>query len=108
MFTNLVQACLNEMAVWLRPMPTTIMLLSRRRAARRVKSLSEETMTNPSTLPAYRMSIASMMSVESVAFLPAFSPGLWLLTLLNCWTGVMELSSNLGRHLAACGSVKSP
>ena len=52
MFTNFVQAWRNEMEVWLRPIPTTSILLSRRRVASRVKSLSELTMTNPSTFSA--------------------------------------------------------
>ena len=43
---------------------------SRSRVASGVKSLSLETMANPSTLPEYSRSIASMISAESVAFLP--------------------------------------
>ena len=44
--------------------------LSRSLAARRVKSESELTMANPSTLPEYRMSIASMIIAESVELFP--------------------------------------
>ena len=40
------------------------------RAARRVKSLSLETMQNPSKRPEYSRSIASMTIAASVAFLP--------------------------------------
>ena len=54
----------------LSPMPMTSLPASRRRAARRVKSLSEETMQNPSRLPEYKRSMASMIMAESVAFLP--------------------------------------
>ena len=46
------------------------MPLSRRRATSRVKSESELTMAKPSTVPEYRMSMASMIIAESVAFLP--------------------------------------
>ena len=56
--------------VFFSPMPMTVMPPSRRREARRVKSLSDETRQNPSTLPEYRMSMASMIMAESVAFLP--------------------------------------
>ena len=52
------------------PIPMTSMPASRRRAARRVKSLSEDTRQNPSTRPVYRMSIASIISAESVEFFP--------------------------------------
>ena len=43
---------------------------SRSLAARRVKSLSEETIQYPSTFPEYRISMASMIIAESVAFFP--------------------------------------
>ena len=54
----------------LSPIPMTSLPDSRRRAARRVKSLSEDTMQKPSTLPEYSRSMASMIMAESVAFLP--------------------------------------
>ena len=54
------------------------------------------------------MSIASMINVESVAFLPAFSPFLWLFTLLNCCMGWMAFFNSRGRHVAIWLSVKSP
>ena len=60
-------------------MPKTNISLSRKRAASRVKSLSELTMTKPLSLPRYKRSIASMISEESEAFLPE--------ALLYCCTG---------------------
>ena len=56
--------------VFFSPMPTTVRPLSRMRLARRVKSLSLDTMQKPSTERVYRMSMASMIMAESVAFLP--------------------------------------
>ena len=73
---------------------------SRRRLARRVKSLSLDTMQKPSTLWVYRMSMASMMRAESVAFLPTV---FW-----NCWMGMMEFFSSSSRQRPACGLVQSP
>ncbi|VWM09400.1 Uncharacterised protein [Collinsella intestinalis] len=61
---------MNGLGVFCSPIPITIMPLSRKRATSRVKSESELTMANPSTVPEYRMSIASMIIAESVAFLP--------------------------------------
>ena len=69
-YLNESHADLNAVGVLLSPMPITNMRLSRSRAARRVKSESELTRQKPSTFFAYRMSIASMMSAESDAFLP--------------------------------------
>ena len=43
---------------------------SRRRIARRVKSLSLDTIQKPSTLCEYSISIASIIIAESVAFFP--------------------------------------
>jgi hypothetical protein len=43
---------------------------SRSRVANRVKSLSLETIAKASSVPEYSRSIASMMSAESVEFLP--------------------------------------
>ena len=60
----------NGTGVFFSPMPMTVRPLSRMRLARRVKSLSLDTMQNPSTERVYRMSIASMIMAESVAFLP--------------------------------------
>ena len=51
-------------------MPMTFMPASRRRMASRVKSLSLETMQNPSVFPSYKISMASMIMAESVEFLP--------------------------------------
>ena len=73
---NLVQAFLKERGVLSSPMPMTRIPDSRRRLASRVKSESLDTMQNPSTIPPYRMSIASMIRAESVAFFPV--------TLANC------------------------
>jgi hypothetical protein len=44
-----------------------------RRHAKRVKSLSLETMQNPSTLSEYNISIASIIIAESEEFLPPYS-----------------------------------
>ena len=60
----------NGTGVFFSPIPMTVRPLSRMRLARRVKSLSLETMQNPSTDPVYMMSMASMIMAESVAFLP--------------------------------------
>ena len=46
------QAETNAVGVLRRPIPYTVIPASRSRVARRVKSLSLETMTKPSTLPA--------------------------------------------------------
>ena len=70
-YLNWLQAEIKGSGVFCSPMPMTCMPLSRKRATRRVKSESELTMANPSTFPEYRMSIASMIIAESVAFLPA-------------------------------------
>ena len=67
---NVSHAALKAVGVLLSPMPMTNMRLSRRRAARRVKSESELTRQKPSTLPAYKISMASMIMAESDAFLP--------------------------------------
>ena len=69
-YLNLLHAAIKGVGVFFSPMPSTYMPDSRRREARRVKSLSLETIQKPSTLPEYRMSIASMIIAESVAFLP--------------------------------------
>ena len=63
-------AFLNGVGVFFSPMPMTVRPLSRIRLARRVKSLSLDTMQNPLTDSLCRMSIASIISAESVAFLP--------------------------------------
>ena len=67
---NLSHDTMKGRGVFRSPMPMTYLLDSRRRVARRVKSLSLEMMQNPSTLLLCRMSIASMIIAESVAFLP--------------------------------------
>ena len=69
-YLNWSQALTKGPSVLLSPMPMTSLPASRRRAARRVKSLSDETMQNPSRLPEYSRSMASMIMAESVAFLP--------------------------------------
>ena len=51
-------------------MPMTCIPDSRSRATSRVKSLSEETMQKPSTVPEYRISMASIIMAESVEFFP--------------------------------------
>ena len=56
--------------VFFSPMPMTFFPASRSRVARRVKSESLDTSTKPSQLPVYKISMASMIMAESVAFLP--------------------------------------
>ena len=73
---------------------------SRSRVASGVKSLSLETMANPSTLPEYSRSIASMISAESVAFLPD--------VYANCCCGEMALPRSTSRQPVRCGLVQSP
>ena len=73
---------------------------SRSLLASLVKSPSLDTIQNPSTFFVYRISIASIISVESVAFLPT--------VLRNCCIGVIEFSINSFFHLPACGLVQSP
>ena len=70
MYTNLSQATMKGLGVFFSPMPYTFIPASRRRVARRVKSLSLLTSTKPPQLPEYKMSMASMIMAESVAFLP--------------------------------------
>ena len=67
---NRSQAAMNGAGVLRRPSPYTVIPDSRNLVASRVKSLSLETITNPSRFPAYNRSIASMMSAESVWFFP--------------------------------------
>ena len=67
---NRSQAETNDSGVLRRPIPYTVIPDSRSLVASRVKSLSLETITNPSKLPAYSRSIASMISAESVEFFP--------------------------------------
>ena len=67
---NLSHDTMNGRGVFRSPMPMTNLLDSRSRVASRVKSLSLEMMQNPSTLSLCRMSIASMIIAESVAFFP--------------------------------------
>ena len=67
---NRLQAEMNGFGVLVSPIPMTSMPASLRREASRVKSLSLVTRQNPSTLPEYRMSMASMIMAESVAFFP--------------------------------------
>ncbi|MNQ65437.1 hypothetical protein D3C85_798910 [compost metagenome] len=78
---NLSQAPINASGVLRSPSPYTFLPASRSRVARRVKSLSLETIQNPSTLPAYNRSMASMMNAESVEFFP------WVYA--NCCIGWM-------------------
>ena len=66
----MLQAARKARGVFSSPIPITVMPDSRRRLARRVKSLSLDTMQKPSTLLVYKMSMASMISAESVEFLP--------------------------------------
>ncbi len=67
---NWSTALRSEAGVLRAPRPITRLPPSRRRVARRVKSESEETRANASTLPIQSRSIASMMSAESEEFLP--------------------------------------
>src|SRR5580693_3413347 len=79
---NLSQAATKGLGVLRSPNPYTVRPDSRRRAARRVKSLSLETMQNPSNRPEYSRSIASMTIAVSVEFLPV--------VYANCWMGWMD------------------
>lgn len=67
---NLSQAVTKGLGVLRSPKPYTVKPCSRIREARRVKSLSLETMQKPSKRPVYSRSIASMIIALSVAFLP--------------------------------------
>ncbi len=97
---NRSQAVTNGVGVLRRPIPYTVIPDSRSRVASRVKSLSLETMTNPSRLPSYSKSIASMISAESVEFLPR--------VYANCWIGWIACSSNWSFQPPRCGVVQSP
>ncbi len=81
---------MNARGVFFSPMPITYISDSRRRLARRVKSLSEETMQKASRFFWYSRSMASMMSAESDEFLPV--------VLLYCWMGWMALSRSWVFH----------
>ncbi len=94
------QAATNASGVLRRPKPYTVMADSRKLVARRVKSLSLETSTKPSTLPAYRRSIASMISAESVEFLPR--------VYANCCTGWIACRCSSCFQPASCCVVQSP
>ena len=58
------------MGVFCSPMPITVIPASRSLMASLVKSLSEVTRQKPSTLPEYKMSMASMIKAASDAFFP--------------------------------------
>lgn len=65
------------------------------RAARPMKSLSDDTMQKPSTQRAWISSMASMMSAESLEFLP--------LRQRNCWCGRMASVWSTRFHRVSCG-----
>ena len=67
---NLSQAWTKASGVFRSPKPYTVRPSSRRRWARRVKSLSLETRQKPPKRRVYIRSIASMINELSVAFLP--------------------------------------
>ena len=67
---NLSQATIKGLGVFFCPMPKTFMPASLNLVARRVKSLSLLMMQKPSTLPEYKISIASMIKALSLLFLP--------------------------------------
>ncbi len=67
---NLSQATINGSGVFFSPIPITFIPASRKRVAKRVKSLSLETRQKPFTFSPYKMSIASIIMAESVAFFP--------------------------------------
>ena len=67
---NCLHAFLKALGVLFFPIPYTGSPCSRMRLARRVKSLSYDTSTNPSKRPAYSKSIASMTSAMSAEFFP--------------------------------------
>ena len=95
-----MQAEMKDRGVLLSPIPRTYFCDSRRREAKRVKSLSDETMQKPSRLLWYNKSIVSMMRAESDEFLR--------IVLLYCWTGWMALSKMVLRHDAIWGVVQLP
>ena len=67
---NCLHALLKALGVLFFPIPYTDSPCSRMRLARRVKSLSDDTSTNPSNRPVCRRSIASMTSAMSEEFFP--------------------------------------
>ena len=67
---NLSHAATKDLGVLCSPKPYTICPDSRSRWASLVKSLSLDTMQNPSNRPEYSRSIASITMAASVAFLP--------------------------------------
>ena len=67
---NRLQARRSDSGVFSSPMPITSSPRSRMRLAKRVKSLSEETSTKPSTWPECSRSIASITKAISDEFLP--------------------------------------
>ena len=97
---NTEHAALKERGVLFSPIPITSIPDSLNLLASLVKSPSEDTIQKPSTLLVYRISIASIISVESVAFFPT--------VLRNCWIGVIEFSISSFFHLFACVLVQSP
>ena len=95
-----MQALIKLCGVFCSPMPRTYISDSLSRAARRVKSESEETMQKQSRRWEYRRSMASMISAESEEFFPE--------TLEYCWIGWTELSRMVFRQEAICWLVQSP
>src|ERR1700726_580136 len=72
---NLRHACRKLSGVFCSPKPKTSAPCSRRRDARRVKSLSEETRQKPSSRPLCKRSMASITRAMSDAFFPVVYPG---------------------------------
>ena len=97
---NLSHAATNGFGVLRSPKPYTIRPDSRIRAASRVKSLSLDTMQNPSKRPEYSRSMASMTIAASVAFLPV--------VYANCWIGWMVCASRCSFQPFRLVPVQSP
>src|SRR5689334_9880208 len=97
---NLSQAETNALGVLRSPKPYTIRPDSRMREARRVKSLSLETMQKPSNRSEYSRSIASMIMAESVEFFRC--------VYANCCIGWIDCASNWSFQPLRLGPVQSP
>ncbi len=98
--TNLWHAFRNASGVFFSPNPRTINPSSRSRIARPVKSLSLVIRQNPSNLRVYNKSIASMIKVLSVEFLPV--------EYANCCTGLMACRCSTFFQDEFAVEVKSP
>src|SRR5215472_11781295 len=97
---NLSQAATKAFGVLRSPNPYTVRPDSRSLAASLVKSLSLETRQNPSNLPEYSRSMASITIAESVAFFPV--------VYANCCTGWIDWASSRSFHPFRLVPVQSP